>query len=136
MKNCQVCQQNKPEHVASLGLLQPLPIPRCIFSDISMDFVERLPRSRGKDVIMVIVDRLIKYSHFIALVHLFIVSTVTNTFMENVYKLHGNPSSIVSDRRPTFISKFWQNLFKLYGVSIHLSSSYHPQTDGQTEVVN
>ena len=136
MRNCQVCQQNKPKHVASPGLLQPLPISRSIFSDISMDFVEGLPKSGGKDVIMVVVDRLTKYSHFIALGHPFTISTVANAFMENVYKLHGNPSSIVSDREPTFISRFWQDLFQLQGVSIKLSSSYHPQTDGQTEVVN
>ena len=136
LRNCTVCQQYKTENIASPGLLQPLPVPKSIFSDISMDFVEGLPKSSGKDVIMVVVDRLTKYSHFIALVHPFAVSTVAAAYLDHVFKLHGNPSTIVSDRGPVFTSRFWQDLFKLQGMAIHLSSSYHPQTDGQTEVVN
>ena len=101
-----------------------------------MDFVEGLPKSRGKDVVMVVVDRLTKYSHFIPLTHPFNVSTVATAYMDNVFKLHGNPMTIVSDKGATFTSKFWQKLFRLQGIALHLSSSYHPRTDGQTEVVN
>ena len=101
-----------------------------------MDFVEGLPRSEGKNVIMVVVDRFTKYGHFIPLSHPFSVTTVATAYLDNVYKLHGNPTSIVSDRGPKFLSNFWQDLFKLQGVTLHLSSAYHPQTDGQTEVVN
>ena len=101
-----------------------------------MDFIEGLPRSGGKDVILVVVDRLTKYSHFIALSRPFIVSVVAVAYLEYVFKLHGNPSTIISDRIPTFTIKFWQELFQLQGVSLHLSSAYHPQSDGQTEVVN
>ena len=122
--------------MATPGLLQPLPIPKSIFSDVSMDFIEGLSKSGGKDVILVVVDRLTKYSHFIALSHPFTASMVAVAYLENVFKLHGNPSSIVSDRGSTFTSSFWKELFQLQGVSLHLSSSYHPQSDGQTEVVN
>ena len=78
-----------------------------------MDFVEGLPKAGGKNVIMVVVDRLTKYSHFIPLAHPFTVSTITTAYMDYVFKLHGNPHTIVSDRGPTFTSQFWQDLFKL-----------------------
>ena len=101
-------------------------ILKSIFSDISMDFVKGLRRLGGKDVILVVVDRITKYNHFIPLAHPFTVDMVANAFMEYIYKLHGNLGFIVNDRGPTFVSKFRQELFKLQGVSIHLSSSYHP----------
>ena len=106
VRNCDVCQQNKTEHVASPGLLQPLPIPKSIFSNITMDFIEGLPKSGGKDVIMVVVDRLTKYSHFIALSHHFTVQTMAIAYLDHVYMLHGNPNTIISDRGFTFTSKF------------------------------
>jgi hypothetical protein len=133
---CEVCQRNKGETVKSPGTLQPLPIPPDIWKDISMDFITGLPKSGNKSVIMVVVDRLSKYAHFCALPHPFTASTVAQIFMDQVFKLHGMPKSIVSDRDPTFTSNFWQELFKLQGTQLHLSSAYHPQTDGQTEVVN
>jgi hypothetical protein len=136
MAECEVCQHNKGETVKSPGTLQPLPIPPDIWKDISMDFITGLPKSRNKSVIMVVVDRLSKYAHFCALHHPFTASTVAQIFMDQVFKLHGMPNSIVSDRDPTFTSNFWQELFKLQGTQLHLSSAYHPQTDGQTKVVN
>jgi hypothetical protein len=133
---CDVCQRNKGETVKSPGTLQPLPIPPAIWRDISMDFIVGLPKSGNKSVIMVVVDRLSKYAHLCALQHPFTTSTVAQLFMDQVFKLHGMPHSIVSDRDPTFTSNFWQELFKLQGTQLHLSTTYHPQTDGQTEVVN
>ena len=106
VRNCSVCQQNKAENMASPGLLQPLSIPTSIFSDISMDFVKGLPRLGSKDVILVVVDRLTKYNHFIPLANPFTIDMVANAFMEYVYKLHENPGSIAYDRGPTFVSKF------------------------------
>jgi hypothetical protein len=133
---CDVCQCNKGETVKSPGTLQPLPIPPAIWRDISMDFIVGLPKSGNKSVIMVVVDRLSKYAHLCALQHPFTTSIVAQLFMDQVFKLHGMPHSIVSDRDPTFTSNFWQELFKLQGTQLHLSTTYHPQTDGQTEVVN
>jgi hypothetical protein len=133
---CDVCQRNKGETVKSPGTLQPLPIPPAIWKDISMDFITGLPKSGNKSVIMVVVDRLSKYAHFCALQHPFTPPTVVQNFMDQVFKLHGMPHFIVSDRDPTFTSNFWQEFFKLQGTQLHLSTTYHPQTDGQTEVVN
>ena len=101
-----------------------------------MDFITGLPKSEGKSVIMVVVDRLTKYAHFCALSHPFKASTVTNYFMETVQKLHGTPNIIVSDRDSIFIGKFWTKLFSSLGTRLAHSSSYHPPSDGQTEIVN
>ena len=136
VRECSVCQQNKGENVKSPGLLQPLPIPYAPFVDISMDFIEGLPKSEGKEVILMVVDRFSKYAHLMALAHPYSAITVAKVFMENVYKLHGMPASIVSDRDSVFLSQFWKELFKQQGVNLQYSTAYHPQSDGQTEVVN
>ena len=101
-----------------------------------MDFVERLPMSRGHEAILVVVDRLSKGAYFIPLRHPFIASSVAKIFIENMVKLHGIPRSIVTDWEALFMSSFWQELFTLQGSKLKASSSYHPQTDGQTEVMN
>jgi hypothetical protein len=85
---------------------------------------------------MVVVDRLTKYAHFIAMKSDYTSKSVAELFMHNIVKLHGMPKSIVSDRDKVFTSAFWQQLFKLQGTSLAMSSAYHPQTDGQTEVLN
>lgn len=136
VQECEIFQKNKVENVAYPGLLQPLPIPERVWQDISMDFIEKLPNSSGKTTILVVVDRLSKYAHFMALKHPFTAERVAQVFMENVYKLHGLPQTIVSDRDTIFLSKFWQELFGLQGVTLHHSTAYHPQSDGQTEAIN
>ncbi|CAL0319699.1 unnamed protein product [Lupinus luteus] len=98
-----------------------------------MDFIERLPNSCGKQVIFVVVDRLSKAAHFIPLAHPYSASIVAQAFLDNIFKLHGFPDSITSDRDPVFISKFWKDLMAYQGVQLQLSTSYHPQTDGQSE---
>ncbi|RVW71683.1 Transposon Ty3-I Gag-Pol polyprotein [Vitis vinifera] len=107
-----------------------------VFTDITMDFIEGLPKSNGKTAIFVVVDRLTKYGHFMLLPHPYTAKMVAQVFLDSVYKLHGLPHSITCDRDPIFTSVFWQEFFKLQGVSLQLSTAYHPQTDGQTEVVN
>ena len=101
-----------------------------------MDFITSLPKSEGKSVIMVVVDRLTKYAHFCALSHPFNASTVATAFMETVQKLHGTPKIIVSDRDPIFTGNFWTELFSCLGTQLAHSSSYHPQSNGKTEIVN
>jgi hypothetical protein len=136
IRECNVCQRNKHENMVSLGLLQPLPIPSAPFIDINMDFVEGLPKSEGKDVILVVVNHFSKYAHCMALSHPYFASEVAKIFMNNVYKLHELPTSITSDRDPVFLSRFWKELFTSQGVNLNYSSAYHPQTDAQTEIVN
>ncbi|KAJ0854088.1 putative nucleotidyltransferase, Ribonuclease H [Helianthus annuus] len=136
VKECGICQRAKYETIATPGFLQPLPVPLTIFSDISMDFISGLPKVQGKDTIFVIVDRLTKYGHFIALHHPFTAISVAQVFLDNIFKLHGCPTTIVSDRDPVFMSNFWKEFMRLQGIQLALSTAYHPQSDGQTEVLN
>lgn len=101
-----------------------------------MDFIEGLPQSGSSNAILVIVDKYSKYAHFVLLRHPFQAAGIAKLFMDHIYKLHGLPSAIISDLDRIFISKYWQTLFKLVGTSLHMSSAYHPQSDGQTERVN
>ena len=133
---CSVCQQAKAEHVPYPGLLQPLPILDQAWKVVTMDFIEGLPQSGSSNAILVVVDKYSKYAHFVPRRHPFQAAGVAKLFMDNIYKLHGLPSTIISDRDRIFTSKFWQTLFKLVGTSLHMSSAYHPQNDGQTERVN
>lgn len=82
------------------------------------------------------VDRLSKAAHFMALSHPYTASTVAQLFLDHIYKLHDFPKSIITDRDPIILSAFWGEFFKLQNVHLHPSTAYHPQTDGQTEVVN
>ena len=137
MEECLVCQQNKVETIKTPTLLQPLSILSQRWEDISMDFITGLLKSEGKSVIMVVVDRLTKYAHFCALSHPFKEITVATAFMETIqFRLHGNPNIIVSDKDPTFTGNFWAKLFSCLGTQLAHSSSYNPQSDGQTEIVN
>ena len=108
-----VCQQIKHETCHPVRLLQPLPIPEKPWSAVSMDFLVGLPKSQRMDVVMVVVDRLTKFVHFMSLSHPYSTVKVTDLFAQNVLKLHGMPTSIVSDRDPMFTTKFWAEFFKL-----------------------
>ena len=111
-------------------------IPTTPSIDVSLDFVEGLPKSQGYEVILVMVDRLTKYSHFVPISHPYSAAKVASLYMHYIFKLHGMPTSIVSDRDATFTSLFWSELFRLQGTNLVMLTAYHPQIDGQTEIVN
>jgi hypothetical protein len=110
IRECDICQRMKAENVSPSGLLQPLPIPERPWLSISMDFIEGMPLSQGYSIIWVIMDQLTKYAHFVALKHPY---TAAQVFMNQLFKLHGMPKTIISDRDSTFTSKFWIEVFKL-----------------------
>ena len=118
------------EHVKSLGLLQPVQVLDQDWAAVSLDFIEGLPVSNRFDVIMVVIDKFTKYVHFVPLSHHFTALQVSQLYMNHIYKLHGLPHAIISDRDRIFTSSVWQQLFKLSDTQLCMSSSYHPQTDG------
>ena len=134
--SCLTCQRAKPDRARLPGLLQPLPVPSAAWQILSMDFVEGLPRSHHANCILVIIDSFTKYAHFLALSHPFSAAMIAKEFLNQVYRLHGMPNAIVSDRDRIFTSNFWCELFRLADVQLQMSSSYHPQSDGQTERLN
>lgn len=101
-----------------------------------MDFIEGLPLSGSANAILVVVDKYTKFAHFVSLRHPFTAASVARLFMDHIYRLHGLPKSIISDRDRIFTSHLWQLLFKMAGIQLRMSSTYHPQTDGQTKRVN
>jgi hypothetical protein len=107
-----------------------------VWTKIGLDFVEVLPHVGGKSIILMVVDHFSKYCHFIPLGHPYMVESVAQAFFAEIVRLHGVPQSMVSDRDPIFTSVFWQELMRLIGAKIHMTSTFHPQSDGQTEVAN
>lgn len=137
VRSCDACQRNKPSQQHPAGLLQPLPVPAGRWQELAMDLVVQLPRTpRGHDAILVVVDRLTKRAHFIATRGNADAPELARLFIDNVFRLHGMPRSIVSDRDARFMSRFWRALFGILDVKLRPSTAFHPQTDGQTERTN
>lgn len=108
------------------------PILCHVWDNITMNFIKESPFSNGKGTILVVIDRLSKYTHFVALTHPYTAKMVAKKFIDSTVKLHGMLCSIINDRDLIFISHFWQEFFKMSGTKIKISFSYHPQTNEQT----
>lgn len=115
---CLVCQCNKSKHLRPTGLLQPLQLPNQIWSYISMDFIDGLPRFWGKPVLYVVVDRFSKYAHFVPLAHSYIASRVAQVFSYQIVRFHGIPETITCDQDVVFTSTFRKELFHLNGAKL------------------
>lgn len=133
---CPTCTRNKCSTRAATRLLNPLPIPRCPWSHVSLDFVIGLPDSGGHSVDLTVVDRFSKMVHFIPLPKLPSAKETAEAFLRNVVHLHGFPVDMVSNRGPQLNSRFWEASCSLVGSSVSLSSGYHPQSNGQAERLN
>ena len=133
---CPVCARNKNLRRPPSGLLQPLPVPHRPWSDISLDFVTGLPPSEGNTTILTVVDRFSKMVHFIPMPKLPSAKGTAEAVLLHVFRIHGFPKDVVSDRGPQFISQFWKAFCSLLGATVSLSSGYHPQSNGQSERLN
>jgi hypothetical protein len=134
---CDVCQRVKAEHQRPAGLLHPLKIPEWKCEEIGMDFITGLPHtSKRYDSIWVIVDRLTKVAYFIPVKTTYKGSQLAELYMARIVCLHGVPKKIVSDRGSQFTSRFWRSFHENMNTKLNLSTTYHPQTDGQTERTN
>ena len=134
VSKCLSCQQIKAEHQYPAGTLQSLPIPEWKWEHITMDFVSGFPRTKkGHDSVWVIVDRLTKSAHFLPVRVDYSLNKLAEIYIDEIVRLHGTPVSIVSDRDPRFTSRFWPSLQEALGTKVKFSTSFHPQTDGQSE---
>lgn len=113
LRQCATCQRSKYDSVAYPGLLQLLKKPYVAWGSISMDFIGGLPIYKGNTTILVVVDRLIKYGHFLSFSHPYTTTFVAQLYLDQVYTIHGMPENIISDRDPVFMSKVWQELFAM-----------------------
>uniref|UniRef100_A0AAV1T3U5 Integrase catalytic domain-containing protein n=1 Tax=Peronospora matthiolae TaxID=2874970 RepID=A0AAV1T3U5_9STRA len=136
IRACEVCQRVKSSP-SLRAPLQPLPVPAECWESISMDFVFGLPKdARGNTGILVFVDRFSKMVHLVAVPESTTASGCACVFIDTIFRLHGLPRELVSDRDPRFTSDFWRSVFKSLGTRLKMSTSDHPESDGQTERAN
>uniref|UniRef100_A0A670JBN2 Gypsy retrotransposon integrase-like protein 1 n=1 Tax=Podarcis muralis TaxID=64176 RepID=A0A670JBN2_PODMU len=133
---CDTCQRAKPVHRAPAGLLEPLQTPFEPWERVALDFVTDLPSSRGKTAVLVVVDLFTKMAHFIPCAKVATAEQTAKLFIDHVFRVHGLPRSILSDRGRQFVSSFWHKLLGILNVKINLASARHPQTNGQAERVS
>ena len=128
------CQQVKAERQKPTELLHPLEVAEWKWEHVTMDFVTHFPRTQQRhDAVWVIVDRLTKSAHFLAVRMTFSFERFCRLYIREIVWLHGVPASIVSDRHPRFTTHFWKSFQKAIGTRLMMSTTFHPQTDGQSE---
>ena len=136
VRACPVCNRNKTPSRPPAGLLQPLPVPHRPWSHIAMDFVTGLPQSGKYTAILTVVDRFSKMAHFVPLPRLPSAKETAQLVLDHIFRLHGLPKDVVTDRGPQFASAFWTEFCRLMGATASLTSGYHPQSNGQSERTN
>jgi len=136
MEGCNLCQQMKNRTEELAGKLKLSEVPQKMWTHLTVDFIMKLPVVAGKDAILVVYDRLSKMTHFVAMTEGTSVEGLARLLWDNVWKLHGLPESVVSDRGPQFTAELMKELNKMLGIKTKLSTAFHPQTDGQTERMN
>ncbi|MCO5573974.1 hypothetical protein L7F22_027752 [Adiantum nelumboides] len=137
VRSCLVCQKVKFDRLKAQGLLQPLPIPTHPWESIAMDFIFDLPRTQsGHDGIWTVNDRFSKQAHFIPVKKTVKPDHLARLFVAQIFRLHGMPETVVSDRDPRFTRVFWKAIWENIGKRLQFSSSFHPQTDGQSKIAN
>ena len=134
--SCPTCQRCKVEHQRPRGLLQPIPVPSEPWAEITIDFVTELPASGGFDTIWSITDRLTKAVHFVPISSKTTASDLAEHFLREVHRLHGVPRAIISDRDKLFTSALWKDFMRALQTSLHLTTAFHPEADGQSERTN
>ena len=128
--------RSKSQHHKPYGFLKQLPVPEQPWNSISMDFIEKLPRSSGYTAILVVVDRLTKQAIFIPTHDTITSAELAKLFVLHVFSKHGVPSHVTSDRGSKFVLHFFRSLGKVLDITLHFTSGYHPEGDGQTECTN
>jgi len=136
ISTCDMCLQTKSFQRPPIGELHPLPIPSAPWDTISVDFIVKLPQSAGHDSIMVVIYSITKHAHFISMVTTISAAGAAHLFLNHVWKHHGLPRKVVSDRGPQFIAEFTRELYRLLRIKLAATTPYHPQGDGQMERVN
>jgi len=136
ISTCDLCLRTKPIRQAPVGELHPLRIPDSRWDTLSVDFVVELPLSSGHDAVMTVVDSVSKWAHFIPTHTTVTTEGAARLFLHQVWKLHGLPKCVVSDRGPQFVARFTRELYRLLGIKLASSTAWHPQTDRQTERIN
>ncbi|EUC56265.1 Ty3/Gypsy polyprotein/retrotransposon, putative [Rhizoctonia solani AG-3 Rhs1AP] len=133
---CDPCQKAKPDYRGQRGFLQPIPIPSQPFEVVTMDFIMDLPISKGYNAILTIVDKLTKYAFFLPCVTTINEEETAKLFYDNVWIHYGLPRQVITDRDSRWTGSFWEHLTTLVGIQRSLTTAYHPQADGQSEVMN
>jgi hypothetical protein len=136
--SCPTCVTSKYSSQQPIGLLHPIPLPDRRWQQITIDFITGIPTTTNYeyDMIMVVVDRLSKYAHFIPCNTTCSAKDIAWYYYNNIVRLHGVPEAIISDRDVRFNNEFWKSLCEQLGTEIRLTSAFHPEADGQTERVN
>src|ERR1700742_1049417 len=135
-KSCPVCQQTKGKNKAPQGLLHALPVLTRPWQSIGMDFVGPFPEVDGYNYLWVVVCCLTTYVHLIPTHMSVTASQLAWSYLKEIVQLHGLPESIVSDQDAKFTSKFWKELHRMLGLTLLMSTAFHPQTDGETDHAN